>query len=61
MKQVDFAAYAVRLEQRKKTLGIKTIARNDGLRRTPEKRALLKELEESQLALGRKPVFAAAY
>ncbi|MFA7431422.1 MAG: hypothetical protein WCZ23_14785 [Rhodospirillaceae bacterium] len=60
MKRVDFASYAARLEERKAALSIEAPA-NDGSRRTPEKRALLKELEEAQRARGKKPVFTAAY
>ncbi|GAB3454602.1 hypothetical protein [Insolitispirillum peregrinum] len=60
MKTIIFADYAAALSQRKATLGIEAPV-NDGARRTPEKRALLQELEDRQRAIGQQPVFQARY
>jgi hypothetical protein len=60
MKTIIVADYAAALAKRKAVLGIKAPP-NDGARRTPEKRALLRELEERQRAIGQSPVFQANY
>jgi hypothetical protein len=56
---------ARRLDERKWTLGITreqlAACRNRGRRRTPEKRALLKAIEERAAARGRQPAFVAYY
>lgn len=60
MTRISLAAYAERLAVRKAALGIEAPP-NDGSRRTPEKRAILRELEESQRAQGQEPKFTANY
>jgi hypothetical protein len=59
MKTIIFADYAAALATRIAAVG--TIPVNDGARRTPEKRALLQELEDRQHAIGQEPVFKANY
>ena len=60
MKEVDFVAYAAWLAERKATMPAEAPA-NGGAARLPGKRALLKELEDSQREKGRTPAFQAAY
>lgn len=60
MTRISLAAYAERLAARKAALGVEAPA-NDGSRRTPQKRAILRELEEAQRAEGREPKFTANY
>jgi hypothetical protein len=56
--------YERRLEERKKALGYTGndfVMPNSGISRTPEKRALLKELADMARASGREPPFKANF
>ena len=45
-QRIDFAEFAAKVQQRRDALGDKLIIpRNDGTRRTPSKRALLKAIK----------------
>jgi hypothetical protein len=64
MKGYDFKDHVRRVEARKKALGITGndfVPKNSGIARTPEKRALLKALNEAVRARGGKPKFDANY
>lgn len=65
MRVVDLKEWAAELEERKRALGIDRArfeaARNNGTRRTPEKRALLQALADEARRQGRKPSFEANF
>ena len=63
-RAVRIEDYERRLEERKKALGYignDFVMPNSGVSRTPEKRELLKALDEVARKIGREPVFKANY
>lgn len=60
MIRMSLAAYEKRLIERKALVRIEAPA-NSGTRRTPLKRAILRELEDAQRAQGQQPKFPAKY
>lgn len=61
MKTITLADFANQIEAKKLEIGMiddaetTEVLRNKGTNRTPQKRALLKRIEERALAAGRKP------